>query len=98
MNNLEKSTAASSGSSRQLKSNILGSMSNRVLIPSLIFIFGLIGTACYQWGRRDAELASRQLKQTVGLQQQKIQGLIDTILIMKLSNKDTITSMQEPPR
>lgn len=96
MNKTEKPAAGSSGNSPHPKSNLLGSLSNQVLIPGLLFIFGLIGTACYQWGKRDAEQGARELKQTLGLQQQKIQSLIDTILTIKLTKKDTITSMQEP--
>jgi hypothetical protein len=76
--------------------NFLAGINNRVLVPGIIFLFGVIGTACYQWGKHDAELGAAKLKQTVGQQQQKINSLIDTILTIKLSKKDTITSMQEP--
>ena len=98
MNNIEKLDNGSFATTPGLQNNFLGSLSNKVLIPGIIFILGLIGTACYQWGKRDAELGARELKQTLGVQQQKIQSLIDTILTLKLTTRDTITSMQEPLR
>ena len=78
------------------RKNILSTISNEALITATIFFLGVIGAACYQWGKYNSDVQNIELKRTVTKQQKNIKDLHDTILIMKLNQKDTITSLQEP--
>ncbi len=78
------------------KSNILSTISNTALAAIIIVMAGGLFYLGNLMGKRTNNVQNIKLKQTVTKQQQTIKYLNDTILIMKLNQRDTIPSLQDP--
>ena len=78
------------------RENILSKISNQALAVIIIAIAcGMFYLGSLQ-KKYTNNVENTELKQEVTKQQQTIKDLNDTILILKLNKRDTITSLQDP--
>ncbi len=78
------------------KRNIFSTISNQGLAAIIIAIACGLFYLGNLIGRHTNNVQNIELKQTVTKQQQTIKHLNDTILIMKLNQRDNIPSLQDP--
>ncbi len=80
------------------KGNVFSTISNTAIAGIMIVIAGGLFCLGNLMGKRTNNVQNIELKQIVTKQQQTIKHLNDTILIMKLSKKDIIPSLQDPTK
>jgi len=80
------------------RKNIFSTISNEALAAIIIPIAGGMFYLGSLQKKSPNDVQNIELKQALSKQQQTIKDLNDTILILKLNKRDTITSLQEPTR
>jgi len=65
------------------RTNFLSRIDNATLVTITIFLLGVIGTACYQWGKYNSDLQNIKLNQMIEKQGEAILKLRDTVDIYK---------------
>lgn len=87
-------TIKKTGVYNEPKKNFLNYMDQRALIA----LIGIAATAIFFLGKFYSGFSSYELRQTINNLQQENKNLTDTIIVLKLTKKDTIPSMQEPTK